>query len=62
MGAKELIDEFLISWNSGASASSIEKSLITRGYDRGDVEKARIVFEQWLKSKKSWGEVKKSFK
>ena len=62
MSVKALLDEFLISWNSGASTGSIERTLMSRGSDNKDVEKARIVFDQWVKKQKPCAEVKQSIK
>ncbi|MBI5347543.1 MAG: hypothetical protein HZB66_02955 [Candidatus Aenigmarchaeota archaeon] len=63
MDGSEILDEFLISWQNGASLKTIEEDLLRRGVNRKDVEKCRYAFEAWVKNpKKIWSELKKSVK
>ncbi len=63
MNGSEILDEFLISWQNGASPKKIEEDLLMRGVSKKDVEKCRRAFESWTKTpKKKWADVKKSVK
>jgi hypothetical protein len=56
---QEILEEFLVKWNGGASATTIAKDLVARGRNPSDVADCRRIFAKWLESKKPWDHVKR---
>ena len=51
---QEILEEFLVKWNGGASTLTISKDLMGRGRNPSDVNDCKRIFEKWLESKKPW--------
>ena len=56
---QEILEEFLVRWNGGASTKMTSQDLVLRGRNPSDVTDCKRIFEKWLESKKSWTFVKR---
>ncbi|GEM_PF-2306998 len=54
---QEILEEFLVKWNGGASTTTISKDLVSRGRNPSDVEDCKKIFDKWLGLKKPWSYV-----
>lgn len=51
---REILEEFLVRWNGGASTKTIAQELVAGGRNPSDVAACKRLFEKWLEAKKPW--------